>query len=121
MTVISCLVQCNDKSGAKANDVFWDYSRVNDKTGKGSLNVFLKRFQELGSNLPDCRGQCYNNGASIKGKEAGFQARLLQIKSRAFYVSCTKHSLNLVVVDSAKSYTEVLLFFSELTQLYALL
>ena len=114
------MVQCDDKSGAKASDIFWDYSRVNDRTGKGLLNVFLKQFEELGLNLPDCRGQCYDNGASIKGKEAGFQARLLQIKSKAFYVSCTNHSLNLVVVNSAKFSTEILLFFGVLTQSYAL-
>ena len=46
---------------------------------------------------------CYDNGADMKRKEAGVQARLLEINSKALYVPCANHSLNLVVVDWAKS------------------
>ena len=83
------------------------------------LNV-LKRFVELEFNLPNCRGQCYRNGAHMKRKKAGLQARFLQINSKALYVSCANHSLNLVVVDSTKSFTEALLLFGVLTHLYVL-
>ena len=31
----------------------------------------MKRAEELWLNLADCRGQCYDNGANMKGKEAG--------------------------------------------------
>ena len=94
--------------------------RVNNSTGEGLLNVFLKRSEELRLDLADCRGQCYDNGANMKGKEAGFQARFLKINPKALYVSCANHSLNLVVVDSVKSSTEALVFFGVLTQLYSL-
>ena len=59
----------------------------------------------------DCRGQCYDSKAGMKGKEARLQARYQQINSKALYVSYADHLLNLVVVDSAKSSTEALLFF----------
>ena len=62
---------------------------------------------------------CDDNGANMKGKEAGVQARLLEINSKALYVPCANHSLNLVVVDCAKSSTEALLFFGVRAQLYA--
>ena len=71
LTVILPFVQCDDESGAK--DAFLAYLRVNDSTGKGLLNVLSKRFEELESNLSDCRFQCYDNGANTKGKEAKFQ------------------------------------------------
>ena len=82
------------------------------------MNVFLKRFQELVVNLSDCRGQCYDSGARMKSKKARIQTRFLQINSKALYVPYVNHSKNLVVVDSAKSFTEALLFFGVLTQLY---
>ena len=78
----------------------------------------MKRAEELGLNLTDCGGQCYDNGANMKSKEVGVQARFLEINSKAVYVPCANHSLNLVVVDCAKSSTEALLFFVVLAQLY---
>ena len=56
----------------------------------------------------------------MKGKEAGLQARILKINPKALFVPCANHSLNLVVVGSAKSSTKALLFFGVLTQLYSL-
>ena len=78
----------------------------------------MKRAEELGFNFADCCEQCYGNGANVKGKEAGVQARLLEINSKALHVPCANHSLNLVVVDCAKFSTETLLFFGVLAQLY---
>ena len=101
-------------------EAFLGYLKVDDSTGKGLLETFMKRAEELGLILSDCRGQCYDNGANMKGKEAGVQARLLELNSKALYVPCANHSLNLVVVDSAKSSTEALLFFGLLAQLYIL-
>ena len=80
----------------------------------------MKRSAELQLNLSDCRGQCYDNGANMKGKKAGLQARILKNNPKALFVPYANHSLNLVVVDSAKSFTEALLFFVVLTQLYSL-
>ena len=48
---------------------------MDDSTGRGLLDTFMKRANELGPNLADCLGQCYDNGANMKGKEAGVQAR----------------------------------------------
>ena len=120
LTVILRFVQCDDESCAKVNKTLWDNLTVNNSTEKGLLNVFLKRFEELDLNLRDCRGQCYYNETSMKGKEAGLQAKFLQINSKAVYVPCANHLLNLVVVDSAKSSTKALLFLGIMSQLYVL-
>ena len=117
ITVILRFVRCNEEDGVTVKEAFLGYLRVVDSTGRELLDTFMKRVEELGLNLADCCGQCYDSGANMKGKEAGVQARLLEINSKALYVPCANHSLNLVVVDCAKSSTEALLFFCVLAQL----
>ena len=39
----------------------------------------MKCAEQLSLNLTDCHEQCYDKGANMKGKEAGVQARLLEI------------------------------------------
>ena len=117
MTVILRFAQCDKENGVIVKEAFLGYLRADDKTGRGLLDTFMKRAEELRLNFADCRGHCYNNGADMKGKEAGVHARLLEINLKALYVPCANHSLNLVVADYAKSSTEALLFFGVLAQL----
>ena len=81
LTVILRFVQCNNKSGVNVKKAFLGILRVNDSIGKCFLNVFLKRSKDLELNLSDCGGQYYDNGANMKRKEAGLQARFLRIDS----------------------------------------
>ena len=118
MTVILRYVQCDEEDGVTVKEAFLGYLRVDGSTGRGLLDTFMKRAEKLGLNFADCRGQRYDNGANMKGKEAGVQARLLEINSKALYMPRANHSLNLVVVDCAKSSTEALLFFGVLAQLH---
>ena len=101
---------------------FFGSLRISDGTGKGLLDAFLEKATELQLELSDCRGQSYDNGANMKGKHSGVQARMLDINPKAVYVPCANHTLtgNLVVVDSANSLTEALTFFGVLTRLYVL-
>ena len=111
MTVILQFVQCDQEDGVTMKEAFLRYLRVDDSTGRGLLVTFMKRAEGLCLNLANCRVQCYDNGANMKGKEAGVQAILLEINSKALYMPCANHSLNLVVVDCAKSSTKALLSF----------
>ena len=74
MTVILRFVKCDEEDGVTVKEAFLGYLRVDDSTVKGLSDTFMKRAGELGHNLIDCRGQCYGNGAYMKGKEAGVQA-----------------------------------------------
>nr|XP_023667508.1 uncharacterized protein LOC111843829 [Paramormyrops kingsleyae] len=56
----------------------------------------------------------------MKGKNNGVQAKLLQLNSRAFFVPCGAHTLNLVVADAAKSSPDALGYFGHLTKLFKL-
>lgn len=89
-------------------------------TGEHFSSLILKRLEELNIPFEDCRGQSYDNGANMKGKNKGVQAKLLQLNSRAFYVPCGAHTLNLVVDDAAKSSPDALSYFGHLTKLFKL-
>ena len=110
MSVILRYVLCNEEA-AVVKETFFGYLRISDSTGKGLLDAFLEKATELQLELSDCRGQSYDNGANMKGKHSGVQARMLDINPKAVYVPCANHTLNLVVVDSANSSTEALTFF----------
>ena len=119
MSVILRYVLCNEEA-AVVKETFFGYLRISDSTGKGLLDAFLEKATELQLELSDCRGQSYDNGANMKGKHSGVQARMLDINPKAVYVPCANHTLNLVFVDSANSSTEALTFFGVLTRLYVL-
>ena len=108
MSVILRYVLCNEEA-AVVEETFFGYLRISDSTGKGLLDAFLEKATEMQLELSDCRGQSYDNGANMKGKHSGVQARMLDINPKAVYVPCTIHTLNLVVVDSANSSTEEVL------------
>ena len=56
MTVILRFVQCDEEDGVTVKETFLGYLRVDDSTGRGLWDTFLKRAGELGLNLDDCRG-----------------------------------------------------------------
>ena len=56
----------------------------------------------------------------MKGKNCGVQARIINMNEKALYVKCVNHSLDLVMVDSAKSSTTAITFFGIMSRLYTI-
>ncbi|XP_047135316.1 zinc finger MYM-type protein 1-like [Hydra vulgaris] len=120
MSIILRSVTCTSRVGINISENFFGYLTVNDTTGKGLLDAFLNQAKKWDLNILDCRGQSYDNGANMKGKLKGVQARLLEMNPKAIYVPCANHSLNLVIVDGALSSISAISFFGVLTRLYTL-
>ncbi|KAJ8334015.1 hypothetical protein SKAU_G00413340 [Synaphobranchus kaupii] len=91
-----------------------------ESTGLGLSDLILSRLEELNIPFSDCRGQSYDNGANMKGKNKGVQARLLVKNPRALYVPCGAHTLNLVVADAAKNSIDATSFFGNVQKIYTL-
>ncbi|XP_046587870.1 uncharacterized protein LOC124293018 [Neodiprion lecontei] len=92
---------------------------VDDTTGKGLYETLLDILKSNNLELNNCRGQGYDNGSNMKGKNRGVQARILKDNKRAFFVSCSCHNLNLVVSDAGHSSVTAELFFGVLQRLFA--
>lgn len=118
MTVILRFVHCKPTEGTEVKETFFGYFSVLDTTGKGLLESFLEKIDTCSLDIRDCRGQSYENGSNMKGKNVGVQARMMELNPKAFYVPCASRSLNLVIVDIAKSSTAALMFLGTLTRLY---
>ncbi len=57
---------------------FMGFSEAEESTGQHLASMILTRLEELGIPFEDFRGQSYDNGANMKGKNKGVQARLLE-------------------------------------------
>ncbi|XP_066947131.1 zinc finger MYM-type protein 1-like [Macrobrachium rosenbergii] len=90
---------------------FMGFLVTSETTGLGLSSLILKKLMELNIPFDDCRGQSYDNGANMKGRNKGVQARLLEKNPRALYVPCGAHSLNLVVSDAATASTDATSYF----------
>ena len=85
-----------------------------ETTGESLSSLILNRLEELNIPIENCKGQSYDNGANMKGKNKGVQAWSLQQNPRAVFVACGAHTLNLAIADAAKSTPEVISLHPEM-------
>lgn len=64
-----------------------------------------------------CHGQCYDGAENMRGQHNGLQALMQQEESRALYVHCVVHVLNLVLQDSSHKVNTCRDFFSIVSEL----
>jgi hypothetical protein len=61
-------------------------------------------------NLEDCRGQFYNNQATVNGEHSGVQKRIFDLNPLAGFIPCNNHSLSLAGVQAAHVDVQALTF-----------
>ncbi|XP_025760119.1 zinc finger MYM-type protein 1-like [Oreochromis niloticus] len=118
LSVVIRIVSLQEKPHIE--EYFMGFLETDESTGKHLTSMILNRLEELKIPFEDCRGQSYDNGANMRGKNKGIQARLLELNPRALFVPCGAHTLNLVVADAAKGSIHATSYFGILQKLYNL-
>ncbi|CAH0551202.1 unnamed protein product [Brassicogethes aeneus] len=101
MTIIIRFVDLIDERGGYIKEHFLGFVPVLETTGAGLTEKILEVLKKLSLPFENLRGQGFDNGSNMKGKNSGVQRRILDKNPRALFVPCSSHSLNLVVNDAA--------------------
>jgi hypothetical protein len=108
------------KEQVKVKEHFLSFRPVSDTTGEGLTNSLVEEMNMYGLDMNNCRGQGYDNGANMVGKNKGIQSRVLSQFPRAFFNPCGCHSLNLVIADAATSSVKSVSLFGVIQRLFVL-
>lgn len=97
---------------------FLGFIKENNKTGAAIANTILNFLSTNNLDVQNLRGQGYDNGSNMKGKNNGVQQHILNKNPLAFFVPCACHSLNLIVNDAADASLESFSFFSLIQEIF---
>lgn len=75
------------------------------KTGKEIANATTENFKCHNIDIENSRGECSDNGTNMSGHMKGVQAIIKETVPSVTYLPCAPHSLNLVDVHAARSFT----------------
>ncbi|CAM4709107.1 unnamed protein product [Caretta caretta] len=81
---------------------FLGFVPLKETTGAFMTETILQELETMSLSVENLRGQGYDNGSKVKGKDKGVQRTMMEINPRAFFVPCSAHSLNLVVNYAAR-------------------
>jgi len=94
---------------------------LKETTGTGMTETILRQLEEMSLSIENLRGQGYDNGSNMKGKDNSVQRNFLDVNPRALFVPCCAHTLNLAVNDVAKCCFEATAFFDLVQRVYVFL
>jgi hypothetical protein len=80
--------------------------------------LVLEILASLGLDFSYCRGQTYDNAATMSGERSGLQKRLLDRNPKATFLNCDNHSLNLAASHAAEVDPGVVTFFGPVNEVF---
>lgn len=107
-----------DKKTVQIKESFLGFIELHSKDAVSLEKVILQRLEEDNIPLSDCRSQCYDNAAVMSGAISGVQQRICNKNSRALFLNCDNHSLNLAGLHAANQEAVVVTFFGTIEALY---
>ena len=113
-------VRINFETGAvSVRETFIDFLELTQKDAAGYEEIIISKLENDKLNFQDCRAQMYDNANVMSGHLTGVQARLTERNSKAIFINCDNHSLNLAGVHAASVDPSLVTFFGTVEQVYA--
>ena len=92
-----------DSSEVQIKESFLNLFLLCRKNADEIIKSILDELQQNGLNIMTCRGQAYDNASSIAGIRSGVQCSIKQFNSKAIFIPCANHLLNLAGVHAMAS------------------
>ena len=99
-TFPQCSNSCTELRG-QVVESFIDFIPFQRKTAKDITQTILQKLNDDGLPIENCRGQGYDNAATMAGIHMGVQQQIRNVNPKAEFVACANHTLNLAGVHSA--------------------
>ena len=102
-------------------EVFMEFIDLERITGECIGKAILKFYSDIGLDITECRGQCYDGAANMQSQKKGAAAFVLKESPTAIVTHCCSHNLNLSLAGSCKNpeidniletYKAVIIFFN---------
>ena len=108
-----------DGSEMQIKESFLNFFPLHGKTAYEITKSVLNELQESGLDIMMCRGQAYDNASTMAGIHSGVQRRIKEINSKALFIPCGNHSLNLAGVHAVGSSELSETFFAVVERVYS--
>lgn len=102
----------------EVKETFIDFLETNNKSAEGVANVILKKLSDDGLDIADCRGQGYDNAATMAGIHTGVQSRIKDVNPKAEFIPCNNHTLNLAGVNASSASVNSVTFFDTVEKIF---
>lgn len=102
MQQMSICLRWVDSSFAVHEDFVGTYE-VHKADSQQLSSILLDVLMHFGLNINNLRGQGYDGAAVMSGSNSGVAKRISDLESRAVFVHCSGHSMNLAVQDAARN------------------
>ena len=81
-------------------EIFTRFLNLQRITGEHIGEAILKIYRELGLDVKECKGQCYDGAANMQSKKKGVASVILREAPNSVVTHCCSHNLNLSLAAS---------------------
>ena len=83
-------------------EVFTEFVELERITGEAIGNAIIKFYSDIGVEIAESRGQCYEGAANMQSQKKGASSYFLKESPKAIVTHCCSHNLNLSLASSCK-------------------
>ena len=95
-----CLRYANNEN--EIFELFMEFVELERITGEAIGNAIIRFYIDIGVEIAECRGQCYDGAANMQSQKKGSASYVLKESPKAIVTHCCSRNLNLSLASSCK-------------------
>ena len=108
-----------DSIEVQIKELFLNFFPLHRKNADKIIKSMLDELQQNSLDITTCRGQAYDNASTMAEIRSGVQCRIKQLNSKAIFIPCANHSLNLAGIHAVASSEHSATFFAVVERVYS--